>query len=169
MDDGAYAAAMGTLEGLEMTPETNGMWAQLGEAALAAGELVIAERCAVALGDVARARFLHKVSAQPHAHAPSPIAAPLPPPPLAVQTSKMAMLAAGGAGGSDGRGFWKVRARLALLRKDPATAESIYLEQGKPGEAAEMYQASHTGGLAPPHTGATATRHDPRPHARCDT
>jgi len=63
MDDGSYASAMTTLEGLEMTPETSGMWSQLGEAALAAGDLIIAERCAVALGDVARARFLHKVRA----------------------------------------------------------------------------------------------------------
>lgn len=37
------------------------MWQQLGDAALEEGEIDTAERCAAALGDVSRARFLHKV------------------------------------------------------------------------------------------------------------
>jgi len=37
---------------------------QLGELAMAGnGDLHVAERCAVAQGDIARARFLHKVGA----------------------------------------------------------------------------------------------------------
>lgn len=38
------------------------MWQQLGEVALEEGDITIAERCAAALGDVSRARFLHKVT-----------------------------------------------------------------------------------------------------------
>lgn len=37
------------------------MWQQLGAVALEEGDIAIAERCAAALGDVSRARFLHKV------------------------------------------------------------------------------------------------------------
>lgn len=37
------------------------MWQQLGSVALEEGDINIAERCAAALGDVSRARFLHKV------------------------------------------------------------------------------------------------------------
>lgn len=37
------------------------MWQQLGTVALEEGDINIAERCAAALGDVSRARFLRKV------------------------------------------------------------------------------------------------------------
>lgn len=37
------------------------MWQQLGSVALEEGDISTAERCAAALGDVSRARFLHKV------------------------------------------------------------------------------------------------------------
>ncbi len=37
------------------------MWQQLGSVALEEGDINIAERCAAALGDVSRARFLRKV------------------------------------------------------------------------------------------------------------
>jgi intraflagellar transport protein 172 len=67
MEEGNFGAAVATLEGLELTPETSGMWQQCGEAALSAGELPVAERCATALGDVARARYLHKVRVVHHA------------------------------------------------------------------------------------------------------
>lgn len=39
------------------------MWQQLGDVALEEGDIAIAERCAAALGDISRARFLHKVRA----------------------------------------------------------------------------------------------------------
>lgn len=37
------------------------MWQQLGSVALDEGDISTAERCAAALGDISRARFLHKV------------------------------------------------------------------------------------------------------------
>lgn len=62
LEDCKFADAMARLEGLELTPETEAMWSQLHDIALGAGELSIAERCSAALGDVCRARFLHKTS-----------------------------------------------------------------------------------------------------------
>ncbi|CAN0066887.1 unnamed protein product, partial [Hapterophycus canaliculatus] len=61
LDDGEYALAVSILEPLEVTPEAAAMWQQLGSVALEEGNINIAERCAAALGDVSRARFLHKV------------------------------------------------------------------------------------------------------------
>ncbi len=69
LEDCKFADAMARLEGLELTPETEAMWSQLHDIALGAGELSIAERCSAALGDVCRARFLHKTS-KVSAHSP---------------------------------------------------------------------------------------------------
>lgn len=60
LEDRRYTDAMSRLEGLELNPETEAMWSQLSEVALAAGDLRVATRCAAALGDISRARFLHK-------------------------------------------------------------------------------------------------------------
>lgn len=117
IEDRKYDEAMSILEGLEINPETEAMWHQLSEIALASGELSVAGRCAAALGDVARARFLHK-------------------------TSKVASKAAATLGG-DGKDFWMVRARLAMLHKDVAGAEGVLVDQGKVDEAIEMYQTLH--------------------------
>jgi intraflagellar transport protein 172 len=115
IDDADLGGALSILEGLELTPETTAMWQQLGELAMAgSGDLHVAERCAVAQGDIARARFLHK-------------------------TLKIASLAAQRLGG-DGRDFWMVRARLCELRRDTLAAEAIFVEQGKLDDAIEMYQ-----------------------------
>lgn len=54
--------ALATLEPLELSPETRAHWAQLAEAALDQEALGVAERCYAAIGDVAKARYLHKVS-----------------------------------------------------------------------------------------------------------
>lgn len=64
--------AVQTLESLELTPETEAQWQALMEAALTHNRLVVAERCAAAMGDIAKARFLHKVrgcAALPHMRA----------------------------------------------------------------------------------------------------
>ncbi len=58
---------MATLEPLELTPETEAQWSALAAAALEAEALSTAERCYAALGDVAKARFLHKVGYTPGA------------------------------------------------------------------------------------------------------
>ncbi|KAJ1625159.1 hypothetical protein T492DRAFT_880584, partial [Pavlovales sp. CCMP2436] len=61
LDSGELEGAADTLAKLEITPETEAMWGQLSQAALAAEELHIAERCFAAVGDAAKARYLHKV------------------------------------------------------------------------------------------------------------
>jgi intraflagellar transport protein 172 len=53
--------ALAMLEPLELSPETRAHWAQLAEAALDQEALAVAERCYTAMGDVAKARYLHKV------------------------------------------------------------------------------------------------------------
>lgn len=57
----AYDRAIAILEPLKLAPETEAMWKQLAEAALYHKELAVAERCYAALGDVSKARYVHKV------------------------------------------------------------------------------------------------------------
>lgn len=45
-----------------MTPETEAQWHQLARAALDDGKLIIAERCYAAVGNIAKAQYLHQVS-----------------------------------------------------------------------------------------------------------
>ena len=45
--------------------------------------------------------------------------------------------------GGDGTQHYKVRARLALMRKNFKEAERIYLEQNSVQEVIEMYQKLH--------------------------
>lgn len=117
IDDRDHDGAMDILEGLELSSETEAMWRRLGDATLEAGHLLIAQRCAAAVGDIARARFLHK-------------------------TAKIARLAEQKLG-TDGRDFWMVRARLAQLRGDFDEAEGVFLDAGKTDEAVMMYQTMH--------------------------
>lgn len=62
MDDNDLDAAMDILDALPPSEEADAMWKQLSDLALMENKLSIAERCAAALGDVARARFLHGVN-----------------------------------------------------------------------------------------------------------
>ncbi len=57
--------AVDTLEPLELTAETEAQWHLLAKAAMDEGRLAVAERCYAALGDVARASYLHQASATP--------------------------------------------------------------------------------------------------------
>ncbi len=45
-----------------MTAETEAQWHQLAKAALEDGKLSIAERCYAAVGNIAKAHYLHQVS-----------------------------------------------------------------------------------------------------------
>ena len=56
-----FDRAVSTLEALPPGPEADSQWRALGALALQHEELGVAERCAAALGEVARVRFLHKV------------------------------------------------------------------------------------------------------------
>jgi intraflagellar transport protein 172 len=62
LEERDYDRAITLLESLEMTPETEGMWKSLSNTALKDKKLVIAERCAAAMGDISRARYLHSLN-----------------------------------------------------------------------------------------------------------
>ncbi|XP_063277854.1 intraflagellar transport protein 172 homolog isoform X3 [Prinia subflava] len=118
IDDGDYHRATAFLETLEMSTETEAMWRTLSRLALEARQLHIAERCFAALGNMAKARFLH-------------------------ETNAIADQAAQEHQGGDGSDHYLVRARLAMLDKNYKLAEMIFLEQNATEEAMEMYQELH--------------------------
>ena len=60
--DGDLQAACSMLERLDLTPETEAMWAQLSELALQIDDLTTAERCYGAVGNVSKCRYLRKVN-----------------------------------------------------------------------------------------------------------
>ncbi|XP_062344303.1 intraflagellar transport protein 172 homolog isoform X2 [Cinclus cinclus] len=117
IDDGDYHRATAFLETLEMSTETEAMWKTLSRLALEARQLHIAERCFAALGNMAKARFLH-------------------------ETNVIADQAAQEHGG-DGTDHYLVRARLAMLDKNYKLAEMIFLEQNATEEAMDMYRELH--------------------------
>lgn len=57
-----FLRAVTFLETLEMVPETEAMWKTLSKLALEDRQLLIAERCYAALGDVSKVRYLKKVN-----------------------------------------------------------------------------------------------------------
>ncbi|EDV25844.1 uncharacterized protein TRIADDRAFT_24195 [Trichoplax adhaerens] len=117
LDDGDYTRAVAYLETLEMSTESEAMWKQLSTVALSARELLIAERCFTALGDVSKARYLRSVN----------------------ELSDRLKEEVGG----DGTDHSLVKAKLAVLEKDFKLAETFYLEQGLVDEAIDMYQELH--------------------------
>uniref|UniRef100_A0A8D0F765 IFT80/172/WDR35 TPR domain-containing protein n=1 Tax=Strix occidentalis caurina TaxID=311401 RepID=A0A8D0F765_STROC len=117
IDDGDYHRATAFLETLEMSTETEAMWRTLSRLALEARQLHIAERCFAALGNTAKARFLHETNA------------------IADQAAQ--------EHGGDGTDHYLVRARLAMLDKNYKLAEMIFLEQNATEEAMDMYQELH--------------------------
>jgi intraflagellar transport protein 172 len=56
-----FGRAVTTLEPLPLTPETEAQWSQLAAVALDHEVLAVAERCYAAIGDISKARYLHKV------------------------------------------------------------------------------------------------------------
>ena len=117
LEDKDYNRAISLLESLDLTPETEAMWKSLSSVAVRDCKLTIAERCYAAVGDVARARYIHTVNEI---------------------SEKVAVEHPG-----DELTYYSVRAKLAALDKQFGVAESIYLEQGKVEEAMEMYQEVH--------------------------
>jgi intraflagellar transport protein 172 len=113
IDDRNYPKAIDILETLEMSPEAEGMWRQLSEHAMTHNRIAIAERCAAALGDVSRARYLHSVGKKID------------------------------EAGDTGLDHWSVRYRLAMLNKDLRQAEDILLAHNQTDEAINMYQTVH--------------------------
>jgi len=121
IDDQNYLQAVDILETLELSPEAEGMWRQLSEHAMANDHVAIAERCAAALGDVARARYLHGVG----------------------ERMSDAARDLGSEDPAAGLAHWSVRSRLAMLGKDMRQVEDILLSQGQTQEAINVYQLLH--------------------------
>ncbi|KAJ3290304.1 hypothetical protein HK104_006864 [Borealophlyctis nickersoniae] len=119
---GTNAENYALLETLEITPETEAMWKTLSRMAVKDRKLVVAERCFAALGDVARARYLHQLSDLVESMS---------------ETNPM-----------DDTNDYIIRAKLAMLDKQFKLAESIYLDQGKLEDAMQMYQEMHKRNLS---------------------
>ncbi|KAL0586022.1 hypothetical protein ABG067_004345 [Albugo candida] len=116
MDDLQLVQAMSILDPLAVTAETQAMWGQLCEEALKQNDHRIAERCAAALGDISRSRYLSKVNK--------------------IDFTERNRL-------DEGFVHWKVRSKLALLKNDYRSAEHVLLSQGQLEETIEMYQHLH--------------------------
>jgi intraflagellar transport protein 172 len=97
------------------------MWQQLSDVALQHGDVIIAERCAAALGDVPRAAYLHAINATVSA------------------IDKENNTDGNSSGDSRSRDHWSVRYKMCLLRKDMRGAEDVLMSQGKLQEALDMY------------------------------
>lgn len=122
MEDGDLLRAVAFLETLESTPESDAMWSTLAKKALQEQNLIVAARSYAALGDIAKAQYLQK----------------------AIDAARVAEENLH----QNGNECYEVRARLALLNGEFKHAETIYLEQGRAGEAIKMYQSLHRWGEA---------------------
>lgn len=116
--------AMDTLDPLALTKETEAMWRKLLERSLKQERLNIAQRCAVALGDMPQARFLNGIN------------------------KLITELASKEGSRARALSHYTVRAKLAMLRKKYKEAELIFVEQNQPDDAIDMYQMLHRWDLA---------------------
>ncbi|KAJ1496617.1 hypothetical protein HMI56_006108, partial [Coelomomyces lativittatus] len=105
MDDNDWSRALTLLESLELTLETEAMWATLSEMALRYRKLVLAERCFAALGDTCKVKYLRKINRLAET----------------LKSSDPSL--------EDPYEHYLIRAKLAVLEKEYKTAERIYLEQ----------------------------------------
>eukprot|EP01013_Petalomonas_cantuscygni_P006238 TRINITY_DN1715_c0_g1_i1.p1 TRINITY_DN1715_c0_g1~~TRINITY_DN1715_c0_g1_i1.p1 ORF type:complete len:1783 (-),score=555.37 TRINITY_DN1715_c0_g1_i1:358-5706(-) len=119
MEDRAFQRAMNLLDLIAVTPTTEAMWGALAKASLEAEELVVAERCFAALGDVARARSLMKINE------------------LALDAQ--AEMAKAGNDSYNGYSHFSVRAAIGILNSNFKQAEQILLDQGQNDEAFQMW------------------------------
>ncbi|KAL2652215.1 hypothetical protein R1flu_020343 [Riccia fluitans] len=117
LDNLEFERAISILEPLQLTSETEAMWKQLSDTAFLHREYSIAENCYAALGDVAKARFMHKVN-------------------KTIQSVSRDT-------GTDGRDHYLVRAKLALLQHQWKVAEMLLLEHGHVAETIQMYTECH--------------------------
>jgi intraflagellar transport protein 172 len=116
--------AMDTLDPLALSKETEAMWRKLLERSLKQERLNIAQRCAVALGDMPQARFLNSIN------------------------KLINKLAAKEGSRARALGHYTVRAKLAMLGKKYKEAELIFVDQNQPDMAIDMYQELHRWDLA---------------------
>ena len=117
LDQGDLDKAVQILEPLELGAETEANWKSLAKIALENQNLLVAERCYASLGNVAKAKYLRNVNK------------------LIKQFEEETK--------TDGRNFFLVQAKLAMLDKEFHRAEAILLNQNEVEEAMEMYQELH--------------------------
>eukprot|EP00357_Protocruzia_adherens_P015873 CAMPEP_0115035232 /NCGR_PEP_ID=MMETSP0216-20121206/41287_1 /TAXON_ID=223996 /ORGANISM="Protocruzia adherens, Strain Boccale" /LENGTH=1713 /DNA_ID=CAMNT_0002414595 /DNA_START=1 /DNA_END=5142 /DNA_ORIENTATION=+ len=113
LESGDLEKAMEILEPVELTPETEANWRSLAKLALEEQNLLVAERCFAALGDVSKSRYLAKINGL-----------------IRKYQEKT---------GNDGMEFYLVQAKLAMLEKQFHRAETILLDHNEVDEAMDMY------------------------------
>ena len=114
VDDKDFPRAMDILDSLESSPEAEAMWQQLCGLAIASNELMIAQRCAAATGNIALLKYLTQINEER----------------LRIEEDH----------DIDSREHYLIRSKLALLEKDLRLAEDELLAQGKVDECILMYQ-----------------------------
>ena len=119
VEDGDYDAAVEALESLALTPETEAMWTELRAAATADKKLLVARRCAAALGDVSAAEFLGGV------------------------LKDAAAVAVDVANDATGLEHFRVKASLAMMQRRWKVAEALLVENGRVDDAISMYREMH--------------------------
>jgi len=119
VDEGDLHGACTMLERLELTSETESMWEQLSQLALQREDLATAERCFGAVGNVSKARYLHKVN------------------------NMISAVEAESGIPDSGISHFRVQSKLAVLNSELARAEQLLLQQGLVEDAMEMYQELH--------------------------
>lgn len=103
---------MQILEPIELTPETEAMWKSLATMALQMRDLMVAERCYAALGDVAKARYLAKINKIGQKYTEET--------------------------GCEASSYFMVEAKIAMLEKHYHKAEAILLDSNEVEEAMDM-------------------------------
>lgn len=114
VDDKDFLRAMDILDNLELTPESEAMWKQLCTLSIAAGELIVAQRCAASTGNAALSRFLSQINEER----------------LRIEEDHQI----------DSTQHYMIRYKLALIDKDLRLAEEELLSQGKVDDCILMYQ-----------------------------
>ncbi|KFD64150.1 hypothetical protein M514_12468 [Trichuris suis] len=117
IEDKDFKRAVKYLEGLTGHVEVASMWRQLAQVALQEENLNVAQRCFAATRDVPRVRYI-------------------------LETKNLAARLSDGAV-NKGLEHYRVRARIALMRKDFAAAVQFYLNENALDEALEMYLSLH--------------------------
>jgi intraflagellar transport protein 172 len=113
INDNDYSRAVLFLESMGKSSEAEAMWHNLSTIALKEHNLVLAERCNAALGNIATAHFLRETIKQMEKYDDGTVDSP------------------------------EVWARLSILNGDLNTAENIFLEQGDIESALDMYKKLH--------------------------
>lgn len=130
VNDEDFGRAIAFLESLSHGSDGSGggssaataMWHNLANIAMDRENLVVAQRCYAALGNVTRALYLQETREIAERYA---------------QEVGDTNTGGGGVGGSE---CVEVKARLAMLKSDLRLAEQIYLEHGQLDRAIDMYK-----------------------------